>query len=330
MEEFEKQVRNTMNQYNLIEEGDRIVVCVSGGPDSICLLDILNTLQKEYGIHLLVAHVNHGIREEAEEDENYVKDYCLKNQIPCFVKRANVIEEAKKQKRGLEETGRMVRYDFFEEIRKQENANKIAIAHNLNDKIETILMNIIRGTGTAGLKGIEPKRDKIYIRPLIETSRIEIEKYCEEKELHPRWDKTNENNTYTRNRIRNVLLPLLEKEFNPNILEAIQKLSEISMEEQNYFQKIVHTTYKEIVLEENQKEIVLDLKKFNQQDLVIKRKLILYTINRLMGSTKNIEKIHVEDMITLCERNIGNKYLTPNKNIRVFIKKGKIFWESKV
>lgn len=324
MEDLEKKVLRTIKENNLIEKGDRIVACVSGGPDSICLLELLVGLKKELEFTVIVAHVNHQIREEAEDDEEYVKKYCEERNIKCYVKKVEVAKIAQEQKRGLEETGRKIRYEFFEEIQKKEDANKIAIAHNRNDKVETVLMNLLRGSGTSGLKGIEIKR-KQYIRPLLEIERKEIEEYCEEKKLNPRIDKTNLDNTYTRNRIRNELIPMLRDNFNPNILTAIEKLSKLVAEEQNYFEKIVDTTYQNILLEEQDKRIVLDLKKFNKQDIVIKRRLILYTINRLFGTMQNIEKIHVDDMIILCQRNIGNKYLTPNKNTKIYVKNGKIF-----
>lgn len=325
---MKKKILETIRKYNLIEKGDKVLVGVSGGPDSMCLLDNLIEISNELDFEILVAHINHCIRQEAIDDENYVIDYCKRKGIKVFVKRADIIEISKENKKGLEETGREIRYQFFEEVAKNESANKIAIAHNMNDKIETILMNIIRGSGTLGLKGIEPTREGKYIRPLIEIERKDIEEYCREKSLNPRIDKTNEDNEYTRNKIRNILIPFLKKEFNPNIIKTINKLSEISRDEQNYLEKVVNNIYSKAVIEENEKEIVLDLKVFNNQDLVIKRRLILYTINKLFGTQKNIEKIHIDDIIKLCERNIGNKYLLPNKFTKIFLKKGKIFFIS--
>ena len=122
------------------------------------------------------------------------------------------------QKIGTEEAGRKLRYSFFEEVAQKTNANKIVTAHNANDNSETVLMNLIRGTGTSGLKGIEAKRDNKYIRPLIECTRKEIEEYCEQNKLEPKQDKSNSENIYTRNKIRNILIPLIENEFNPNII----------------------------------------------------------------------------------------------------------------
>ena len=330
---MKEKVLKTIEQFNLIESGDRIVIGVSGGPDSMCLLNILKDIMEDKNINLsfsiCVAHINHKIRKEADEETRYVKEYCEKNNIPIYIKEAEVIKIAEEEKIGLEEAGRNVRYNFFEEVLKKTNSNKIAIAHNLNDRAETVLMNLIRGSGPLGLKGIEAKRNK-YIRPLIQINRKQIEEYCEKEKLDPKFDKSNKDNTYTRNKIRNQLIPYLQREFNPNIIEAITKLSEIIEDEQNYLEKIVNNIYTNLLVEECEKEIILNLKEFNKQDVVIKRKLILYTINKLLKTTKNIEKIHIEDIIKLCNNNIGNKYLTPNKNIKVFIKKGKLSFISKI
>ena len=330
---MKEKVLKTIEQFKLIESGDRIVIGVSGGPDSMCLLNILKDIMEDKNINLsfniCVAHINHKIRKEADEETRYVKEYCEKNNIPIYIKEAEVIKIAEEEKIGLEEAGRNVRYNFFEEVLKKTNSNKIAIAHNLNDRAETVLMNLIRGSGPLGLKGIEAKRNK-YIRPLIQINRKQIEEYCEKEKLDPKFDKSNKDNTYTRNKIRNQLIPYLQREFNPNIIEAITKLSEIIEDEQNYLEKIVNNIYTNLLVEECEKEIILNLKEFNKQDVVIKRKLILYTINKLLKTTKNIEKIHIEDIIKLCNNNIGNKYLTPNKNIKVFIKKGKLSFISKI
>ena len=322
-------VLNTIKKYHLIETGDILVLGVSGGPDSITMLDILLKIKqtKKISFDFVVAHVNHMIREEAKEDEEYVKEYCIKNDIEFYGKSIDVQKIANTNKISTEEAGRNARYEFFDEILQKINGNKIAIAHNKNDKVETMIMNELRGCGIQGLKGIEPMREK-YIRPLIECERKEIEEYCKENHIEPRIDKTNFENIYTRNKIRNIVIPYIKQEFNPNIIETMDRLSNLIVEQETYIQKQVADVYKEMVLEEkidsDDQYILLDLKKFNKQEKVIKSNVILYTITRLFNTTKGIEKIHIEDIITLCSNNIGNKYLTPNKNLKIFIKNGKI------
>ncbi len=322
---LEEVVLETINKNNLIKNGDSIVVGVSGGPDSITLLDILIKLQKNIKFNIVVAHINHMIRTDADEDQEYVEKYCKKNNIPFYVKREKVEILAKNQKIGTEEAGRNLRYEFFNEVLQKTKSNKIATAHTKNDNVETVLMNIIRGSGTKGLTGIEIIRDDKYIRPLLEISRTEIEEYCEKNNLAPRIDSTNMENIYTRNKIRNLLIPYIQKEFNPNIIEAVDRLSKISKEENKYFEKITQKIYEDILVEETKNEIVLDLKKFNTLEIVIKNRIMLYTINRLFGSSSGIEKIHLQDIIKLCNNNIGNKYLVPNKKVKILLKNKQIF-----
>ena len=330
---MKEEVLETIKKYSMIENGEKVVLAVSGGPDSICMLDILNDIKNDETIdinfEIVVAHVNHMIRKEAEEDEKYVKKYCEEKQIEFYSKSIDVQKMANNNKIGIEEAGRKARYDFFDEILERTNAQKIAIAHNKNDKVETVLMHILRGSGINGLKGIEAKRGK-YIRPLIECERNEIEEYCTEKNLQPRIDKTNFENEYTRNKVRNLLIPYIQKEFNPNLIKTIDRLSNLVAEEEKYMDKQVEKAYKEMLISESENEIQLRLKTFNIQEKVIKSRIILYTITRLFGNSKGLEKIHIEDIIKLCSNNIGNKYLTPNKNIKILIKNHKIYFMSQV
>ena len=246
---LKENVIDTIKRYNLIKSGDSIVIGVSGGPDSICLLHILNELKQELNFNIYVAHVNHLIRKEAGEETEYVQEFCKRLRIECFVKKIDVQKEAKDLKRGTEETGRKVRYEFFDEILEKTKSNKIATAHNNNDKVETIIMNILRGSGTSGLKGIEPIREGKFIRPLIEIEREEIENYCIENKLEPKIDKSNNENIYTRNKIRNVVIPYIKQEFNPNITKTINRLSEVISEENEYLDKITEKIFNEILIE---------------------------------------------------------------------------------
>ena len=322
---MKSKVMDTIEKYNLIQRGDKIVCGVSGGPDSISMLNILNEIKEKFDFEIYVAHVNHMIREEANEDQKYVQDYCEKKGIQYFVKIIDVKEFATNHKIGTEEAGRNIRYSFFEEVLQKVQANKIAIAHNKNDKIETIIMNVLRGSGLSGLKGIGPKSEDKYIRPLIECERKEIEQYCEHFQLNPRIDKTNFENDYTRNKIRNIVIPYIQNEFNPNIVETIERLSKVATEESDYIELQAREMYRKLLIDKDEKQVVLNLKKFNELNKVIKSRIILLAIKDLKGSTQRIEKIHIEDIIKLCNNNVGNKFLTPNKNVKVLIKNKKIY-----
>lgn len=287
------------------------------------LLHILQKLKEKYNLKIYVAHINHMIRENAKIDEQYVENYCKENNIQCFIKKADVVAKAEKDKNGVEEAGREVRYNFFEEVLKNTNSNKIAIAHNLNDNAETVIMNLLRGTGLAGLKGIEPKRGK-YIRPLIEIPREEIEEYCIQNKIKPRHDESNDDTRYTRNKIRNIVIPYIKKEFNPNIITGISRLSDIVKEEQEYLKKETKKAYDEVIINETEDNIIYNVRKFNEKEKLLQKRLILLGIEKIFGNTKGIEKINLEDIIKLCNNNIENKFLKPNKNTKIEIKNKQI------
>ena len=310
-------VKETIEKYNLIDKDDKIVVAVSGGPDSISLLDILYKLN----YNICVAHVNHGLRENAIIDQKFVEDFCNKRNIPCFVKQIKLKEL--KVKMTLEEAGRKERYDFFYEIMKNQKCNKIATAHNSNDNAETVIMNIIRGSGVSGLKGIEPIRDNV-IRPLIEITRKEIEAYCKENKLNPRHDESNDEDIYTRNKVRLKVIPYIEENINSNVVNNINRLSSIVLEEEKYIEKEAEKAYNECLIASEENRNVYNLKKFNSLDIVIKKRLIKKFIINLLGNAKDIEKIHIDDIVKLCDKNIGGKFLMPNKRVRISIIKGTI------
>ena len=338
-ETVEEQVYNCIKKYKLIDEGDKLLIGVSGGPDSICLLHVMYLLKQKLKTQIYVAHINHMLREEADSETQHVQTFCANLGIECFIKKINVVDYSKEHKIGTEEAGRIIRYKFFDEIAKKISANKIATAHNSNDKAETVLLNILRGSGISGLKGIEAIRDNKYIRPLIETTRKDIEEYCTKNDLEPKIDKSNLESIYKRNKVRNDLIPYIQKEYNPNFLKTINRLSEVATEENEYLEKITKIKFEEcyvgvapqgdpIFKETAHNQIILDLKKFNNLELVIKRRVILYTISKVIGNTLGIEKVNIDEIIKLCENNIGNKYLTPTKKIKVSIKNKKIYFES--
>jgi len=336
---LEKLVLEYIKENNLINENDKILVAVSGGPDSMCLLNILYNLKDILKIELYAAHVNHLIRADAKADAEYVKKYCDEKKIKFFLKECDVKEVSKKEKIGVEEAGRNIRYSFFEEICYTHNINKIAIGHNKNDLAETIIMNILRGTGTKGLIGISAKscsslqgssgcqKPYICIRPLLNIDREKIEEYCSKFILNPRIDSTNFENEYTRNKIRNIVIPYIKKEFNPNIIDTLVRLSQITVEEQEYIDLEAHKYYEKIMISENANNISISGKEFSLLNKAIKKRLVFYITNKLFGTTKQIEKIHIEDIVKLIDNNIGNKYLTPNKNLKISMNKGIVLFE---
>ncbi len=345
-------VKETIEKYNLIKKNEKVVLGVSGGPDSLSLLYVLKAL----GYDIVVCHVNHGLRKNGDLDEAFVKKTCKELEVPIYVKKLNLKDKASLKGMSTEEAGRKGRYDFFNSVAKKTGATKIATAHNLNDNVETVLLNMFRGSGVTGLKGIEPISKNI-IRPLIECERKEIEEYCKKNKLKPRHDESNDKTIYTRNKVRLELIPYLEKNINSNVTNTIMRLSQIVTEQENYIDKVVLDNFEDILVEQdsNYKEcaskeynlaqnkyelkddfyeqkfknacVIYSLKKFNNLEQVIKKRLVLKAILYVLGNTKDIGKVHVDDIVKMCENNVGGKFLTPNKNIKISVKNKKIYFE---
>ena len=218
MRQFLKRVLNTVSRYDLWKAGDRFIIGVSGGADSLCLLDVLFLLSEKYGFSLHIAHVNYGLRgKDSEKDEAVVRSRATLYNLPLTVLRPKV-----KAKGNLEETLRDTRYAFFETLRKKKDFDLIVVAHNEDDQAETLLLRLLRGSGLSGLSAMEPKTGRI-IRPLIEANRLDILRYTKERKLTYRVDKTNTDTHFLRNRIRHELLPLLEKKYQPQIKKLLAR-----------------------------------------------------------------------------------------------------------
>ena len=317
-------VCKTIEKHDMINHGDRVVIGVSGGPDSLCLLHILKQLKEELGIELFIAHVNHCLRGvEANLDEEFVIQYAGQLNLSVYTKSVNIKEYAKNHKMTLEEAGREVRYSFFEDVSKEVRANKIVVAHNLNDHIETFLFNLIRGSGMEGLKGIEPIRGNI-IRPLIEVDRSNIEIYCQENRLNPRMDASNSETIYTRNQIRLGLIPYLKEEFNVNIVKSLNRASQLIYDENSFLCGIAEKYYAECLLEEGKDIIKLSIKKFNQLHIAMKRRIIRMIIEKLKDELRAVEKIHIDNAIVILIREkTGTRIYVPS-GIVIKIEYGKI------
>ncbi|WP_300277188.1 tRNA lysidine(34) synthetase TilS, partial [Peptacetobacter sp.] len=215
----------TIDKHNMISDGDKIIVALSGGPDSVCLIHLLNRLKESRNLEIYAAHLNHQIRGiEAQMDAMYVSELCNKLNIPVFIKSVDVPAYCEKNGLSLEEGARKVRYEMLYEIKRRTGSNKIAVGHNMNDQAETVIMRIMRGTGLQGLRGIEYVREDGIIRPILDIERKDIEEYCTKNELDPKIDKTNLESIYTRNRIRLELIPYMKEHFNGNVIESIVRL----------------------------------------------------------------------------------------------------------
>nr|WP_272507517.1 tRNA lysidine(34) synthetase TilS [Clostridium aestuarii] len=295
----------------MFNQGDKVIVAVSGGPDSICLLHILYILKEKLNISLAVAHLNHCLRgEEADKDEKYVKEFCRVLNVECFIKRVDIHKLSKKKSISCEMAGREARYNFFQEVLKEIDGHKIAIAHNANDQAETVFMRIIRGTGIEGLVGIKAVRDDVFIRPIIDITRKEIEEYCEKNKLHARIDKTNLENIFTRNKIRLELIPYIEKNFNPDIIKVINRLADTVKTDNNYLNKIANNNFRKYC-KINKDKVIIYKEVFNEEEAILSR-VIRLALKELKGNLYNFEKTHVYDIIEVQKKSTGKVVMLTN------------------
>jgi tRNA(Ile)-lysidine synthase len=234
-----KQVLHYIRERKLLKAGDRVAVAVSGGADSVALLHVLLELREQLGIVLFVAHFNHQLRgEESDADERFVASLARQFDVPFFAGRANVRAHAEANKQSLEHAARELRYRWLTELPQVQQLDAIATAHNSNDQAETVLMKFLRGAGTRGLAGIHPLLKSAgvrIVRPLLETSRAEIEQYLHERKQSWREDHTNRDRQHLRNRIRHELLPLLAHEYNPNLQRVLGETAQIARDEEEFW-----------------------------------------------------------------------------------------------
>ncbi len=296
----EERIFEYCEKYHMLEFGDGVVLGVSGGADSVCLLLALLSLQERLDLHLHVVHVNHGIRPDAAEDATYVKQLCEERGIPFYLFEVSVEELARIRGCTTEEAGRQVRYEAFEQVMQERNLQKIAVAHNRNDRAETMLFHLFRGTGLTGLAGIRPVREQI-IRPLLCLDRAEIEDFLQERGIVYRHDSTNDSDDYTRNKIRHHILPCAEQEIVPGTVANMNRTADILTETEHYIEEQVQKARSECV-QEVQGDVPgyrMDSRAFGELHEFMKKRLILELLKELSPGHKDIAAIHVEDVCRL-------------------------------
>ena len=325
---FEKTL-STINKYNLIEKGDKIVLGLSGGPDSVCLLHILNRLKEVLDIEVYAAHLNHQIRGiEAQKDAFYISKLCEEMGITFFIKSINVPEYCEKNGVSIEEGARQLRYEMFSEIKDKTKANKIAIGHNLNDQAETILMRIMRGTGLQGLKGIDYIRDGVIIRPILDIERKDIEEYCKHYKLNPRIDQSNLESIYTRNKIRLDLIPYMKDNFNSNVIESIVRMGNSLRSDNDYLENEALIKFKDIS-KINSDSVELKINSYTNLHSAIKVRVLRNAIKQILGDTNFIDQRHIDDIIELEDESKIDKVINLPRGIFVYRKKDSIIITNK-
>lgn len=321
-----KKIKIFISNNSLITENDRILVGLSGGPDSIFLLYFLiNNFKNK----IVIAHINHQLRGvDSDLDEKFVRKVSQKLKIPLYVKREDVKKLSNENKKSIEECGREVRFSFFKKILKIENLTKIALGHNFDDNIETIILNFIKGSGTKGLTGISEKINNI-VHPIINIKKDDILNYLNANKIEYRIDKTNLEDEFLRNKIRNYLIPIIEKEFNKNFKERVVSLSNILKYEDNLIENLIKDKESDI-LTFNDDFVEIDLNEFENLDLAIKRRLIRKAISYLTEkeSLREYSLEHIDKVISLENKKTGSKIELP-KYIIAIKDKDKIIFERK-
>ena len=322
MKSLLEKIATTIDTHQLLLPGDIVVLGISGGPDSLCMLHALRQLAGHYSVTLHVAHLNHGIRgQEADEDARFVQELCASWGVPCTVERADVPALAQARRLAIEEAARQARYAFLGSLARRLGGRTVAVAHSADDQVETVLMHLLRGSGLAGLRGMrplswldelrlgeecpepaeaQPSRIRL-VRPLLNVTRQEILAYCEQNALRPRFDRSNLDQTYFRNRLRHELIPLLET-YNPNIREVLWRTAEVIAADYELLRQQLAATWPTVVRRESSEAIVFDLSALRALPLGLQRSVLREGIHRLRRSLRNINWIHVDDALAILNK----------------------------
>lgn len=299
---MKEEVLETIRKYKLIENGDQLVIGLSGGPDSIVLLYVLLDIQENIDFNIHIAHVNHGVRGKAAlADEKFVESLAEDLNLPYYSRTVNMDKYALEKNISSEEAGREIRYGFFREILKKlksGNRGKIAVAHNKNDQAETLLMRFFRGTSIDGLRGMEYINGDI-IRPILGIRREDIEKYLLERNIESCLDKTNLEPIYHRNKIRLELIPYIEKEYNPNIIETLWRTSRISAQDSDFLEVYTEKAFGKMTKNKKENSVTLNKSLFLKEHRSIQQRIIRTCIDEIQGNLQGFTSQHIVNILNL-------------------------------
>jgi tRNA(Ile)-lysidine synthase len=319
--DFIEKLKGTIRRFDLLKKGDRILVALSGGPDSVALLHALLAIRHELCLKLSVAHLNHKLRgSESDEDERFAKKLASRLKLRFFSKRVDVKREAKKRKASIEEAARDVRYRYLQKLALQIRADKIAVGHHADDQAETFLMRLLRGAGGAGLSGIPPKRGKI-IRPLIQIRREEIETFLKANKIPYRLDSSNYLADHFRNKIRLSLLPKIREDFNPRIVESLNRTADIISLQQEYIEERCEQILRDIGISgrsrrrrAGRRRMALGLEQLAGYDTCLQREMIRLSVKELKGDLNQLSFESVDRALKLiCQKKSGRKVRLANR-----------------
>jgi tRNA(Ile)-lysidine synthase len=315
---FLSTIRHTVAVFHMLEKGDSVLVGVSGGADSIALLHALVEISKTCQLRLGVAHLNHGLRGfESDADESFVQSAAGELGLPCFIEQKNVFHDHSSKRISLEEAGRDARYHFFNEVADRERFDKIAVGHHRDDSAELILINLIRGSGPSGLKGIMPVRGKI-IRPFIHVSRESILSYLKHNQLQYRIDSSNSDERFIRNKIRHHLIPLLKSHYNPNISESLNRLGDILRLEDEWFSQYIDSVMEPCIQSKDHHSIVLSIDEIQKHHIALQKRVIRHAVRHAKGDLRRVTYAHVDAVLELMLKAGQDLLLDLPGRIRIF------------
>jgi len=307
-----EKVKTTITEYNLLEREDSVLVALSGGPDSVALLSLLAHLKKRFKLQVYALYINHNIRKRAaKKEERFCQTLCEQLRVKLFIVFGDIPLLSQLTKKGLEETARNFRYATFERFCREYHIDKVALGHHKDDRVETILFRILRGTGRTGLQGIPIKRDK-FIRPLYNLTKSEIIDFLNENNLSYCLDQSNFKIDFKRNFIRHKLLPTIRKNLNPMVDNALINLSETSSDEEIFLNRIVQKQLKKVMFKTVGGKIEIVLKNFGNYDRWLRKRLLRSCLTDLSEVDGTPDKIVVDRLDKLCI--LGGKGISlPNK-----------------
>ena len=307
---FVQRIHRFITQHQMIQPKETVLVGVSGGVDSLALLYALHTLRHQLDCQLHVAHLDHSFREDSAGDAVYVAEQADQLGLPISSMRVDVPQLMRDEKLSAEVAARQARYQFYECISKRIGATKIALGHHRNDQAETVLMNLLRGAGASGLKGMLPIREGKFIRPLLTFSRKEIEDFVAQLGLQPRCDATNYQLNYLRNRVRLELIPSLEHAYNSNIQNALSQTAELLQAESDYLDALAHDAFQACHVESSTSDtVVLDLRLFREHHLALRRRILRLGVAEVFGEVRDLYFNHFESMLNLIDEEAPNSTL---------------------
>ncbi|MBS3810590.1 MAG: tRNA lysidine(34) synthetase TilS [Halanaerobiales bacterium] len=322
MSNFKERFKENIAKKRLVVNEDKLLLGISGGPDSLTMLDLFDSLREKMRLRIMVFHLNHLFREEADQEAEYVNKICEERNISSIIKKYDVPSYVKKENLSPEEGARRIRFKFLKEICIRKDIQKVCLAHNKDDLVETVLFNIFRGSGMRGLKGIEDVANidclKI-IHPLLIFYRSEILDYCEQNSLKPVYDPSNKSNLYSRNRIRNNILPMIEEQINSNVKKSVTRLSETIKEDYDFLDEYSCRVLNDILRKKGKRKYVLDLEGLKKNHPAIIKRILNKVFFKLKGNIDNFYYKNYSDMLNFIRNNkTGDLLDLPDKiNLKI-------------